>query len=121
MVLPHRFPFRWLDRETGDVASALISANGYWTRDGGGLPLPFCAELLAQGAAILLRRPGGEEAARSMRLASIERLTASSLPEAGDVIEVRMGEARAFGGLTRISGTLSRRGEPIAEGVLVLV
>lgn len=121
MTLPHRFPFRWLERGADDVALASISADGYWTRGARRLPLAFCAELLAQGAALLLRRPDGKAPpTHSLRLAAIERLSASSLPEPGDVIEVRVAEARAFGGLTRVSGTLSRRGEPIVEGVLVL-
>jgi len=101
------------------VARATIAANSTWLRGAGGLPLPFCAELLAQGAALLLAEPPGLDD-RPRRLAAIEQLEASRLPQPGDLIEVRVEAAGGFGGLTRVEGTLSRNGEPFARGVLVL-
>lgn len=101
------------------MARATIAANSTWLRGAGGLPLPFCAELLAQGAALLLAEPPGLDD-RPRRLAAIEQLEASRLPQPGDLIEVRVEAAGGFGGLTRVEGTLSRNGEPFARGVLVL-
>lgn len=119
MPLPHRYPFRWLDGCEGGVARATIAGNSTWLRGTGGLPLPFCAELLAQGAALLLDPEPGASV-RSRRLAAIERLVASRLAQPGDLIEVRVQMAGGFGGLTRIEGTLSCDGQPFAHGVLVL-
>lgn len=119
MSLPHTFPFRWIEREREDVAFVELSTNSFWLRDGGVLPLPFCAEILAQGAALLLAgREPGEGASRW--LAGIENLTLERPLCGGDRLEVRVALKARLGGLFKVEGELRAADGLVARGSLIL-
>ena len=119
MDLPHTFPFRWVEREEADVALVELTTNSFWLRDGGRLPLPFCAEILAQAAARLLagRDP---ERGRERWLAGIEDLTLERPLLAGDRFEVRVTLRARLGGLLKVDGELRDASGQVARGSLIL-
>lgn len=122
MNLPHRFPFRWIERSGEGRARVSVSANSTWLRGAAAVPTPFLAELVAQAAALLLEDPAAEAGgARQRWLAGIERLEMRRPVHAGDLLEVAVVAGRRFGSTMRVEGVISSDGETVAEVVLLLV
>ena len=119
MDLPHRFPFRWIERTGEGSARFLVSADSTWMRGDAVLPTPFLAEMVAQAAAVVLQTP--ESGARERWLGGIDRLEMSRTVRAGDVLEILVVAGRRFGGAVQVAGTISCEGEPIGEALLLLV
>jgi hypothetical protein len=114
MELPHRFPFRWLDRSGSGVARLELSANSYWLRGAKALPTAFCAEIVAQAAARLLedQEVGGAEPGQRW-LAGIERLELVRPLLAGEHLEVRVRPEARFGRIVKVVGEIwAADGEP---------
>ncbi len=119
MDLPHRFPFRWLERTAEGVARVAVTANSTWLRGNAALPAPFLAELVAQAAAVLLQDP--ESAARQRWLAGIDRLEMKRAVHAGEVLEISVAAGRRFGNALQVEGVITSGGEKIGEALLLLV
>ena len=122
MSLPHRFPFRWIERVGEGRARALLSANSTWLRGAAPLPASFLAELVAQAAALLLEDPADDPGApRERWLAGIERLEMRRTVHAGDLLEISVVAGRRFGSTMRVEGLVAIDGETVAEVALLLV
>ncbi len=122
MNLPHRYPFRWIERAENDRALALVSSDSCWIRGNAPLPVAFVAEIVAQAAALLLEDPAaGAREPRERWLAGIERLELHRPVVAGDLLEVTVAAGRRFGPATRVEGRIAIAGETVAEAVLLLV
>jgi 3-hydroxymyristoyl/3-hydroxydecanoyl-(acyl carrier protein) dehydratase len=119
LELPHRFPFRWLERTGESSGRFLVSANSTWLRGGAALPTPFLAEMVAQTAAVVLQAP--ESGSRERWLGGIDRLEINRAVQAGDVLEILVVAGRRFGSAVQVAGTISRDGETIGEALLLLV
>jgi len=120
--LPHRFPFRWIDRAGEGTARALITADSTWLRGEAAVPASFLAELVAQAAAVLLEDPSaGPQAGAQRWLAGIDRLEMRRTVHAGDLLEIAVVAGRRFGNAMRVEGVVSTGGERVAEVVLLLV
>ena len=124
MELPHRFPFRWLDRIGADAVRIELTGGSFWLRGEGALPAPFCAEIVAQAAAALLGGPGGSP--RRRWLAGIDRLEVSRPLRAGERLEVRVRPEKGFGGIVKVTGEIyaapagSAEPERVAAATLLL-
>jgi 3-hydroxymyristoyl/3-hydroxydecanoyl-(acyl carrier protein) dehydratase len=115
-AMPHRFPFRLVDRaETGvrsPAAVVLPSAGAFLTR-GRPWSATLVAEALAQAILLVDRPPGGGE----LRLLGLDRVELHRELAAGDRLEVEVGEARTYGALRRYTcrawcgGTVAATGE----------
>ena len=121
MKLPHGFPFRWIECESGGVARAMVSANSTWQRGDAPLPAAFLAELVAQAAAVLLEDPSESGPPRQRWLAGIEKLEMHRTLHAGDLLEIAVAPGRRFGNAIRVEGTVSAAGQAVAAVVLLLV
>ncbi len=122
MNLPHRFPFRWIERAEDGTARAMVTANSAWLRGDATVPLAFLAELVAQAAAVLLADPTHGPAAGEQRwLAGIDRLELHRTVQAGDLLEISVAAGRRFGNAMQVEGVISTGGARVAEVVLLLV
>ena len=86
MNLPHRFPFRWIDRPRGGRARLAWTAAAYWHRENPLAPVGWVAEAMAQAAALLLGDP--EAPSRRLALAGLEGVECLRAPVAGEVLEI---------------------------------
>jgi hypothetical protein len=118
MELPHRFPFRWIDRSEAGSARLTLSSGSVWTRNGAPLPTAFCAEIVAQAAARLL--DGAAVGLQPRWLAGIERLEMHGELRGGDELEVKVRPEAKYGPIVRITGEIYRRSERVCEAVLLL-
>jgi len=109
--LPHRFPFRLVDRR-GDGARALLSADSFWLRGGRALDLPLLAEAAAQAAAELL--PESASNGEEMVLAALSECELKRQPRAGETLEFELSIAARFGSTVRVDATI-RATDPSAE------
>ena len=119
MNLPHRFPFRWIERTAEGVGRVVVTANSTWLRGDTPVPAPFFAELVAQTAAVLLQGPDSE--AQQRWLAGIDRLEMYRTVHAGEVLEISVSAGRRFGNALQVNGVISSGGKRIGEAVLLLV
>lgn len=119
MHLPHTFPFRWIDRVSDGVARVELSANSFWLRGGSGLAAPFCAEIFAQAAALLLA-PAREPVSSSRWLAGIENLTLERPLLAGEQLEVHVATRARFGAVIQVEGELRSPAGVVARGSVLL-
>jgi 3-hydroxymyristoyl/3-hydroxydecanoyl-(acyl carrier protein) dehydratase len=107
--IPHRFPFRLIERvEAGpgsNFAILLTTADGFLTATQP-WPVTLVAEALAQ--AILLVHP--PMVPGSLRLVGLDRVSMLEKVAAGDRLEVEVSELGAFGGLRRFSCRALRLG-----------
>ena len=117
MELPHRYPFRWLDRVGTDAVRVELTADSFWLRGEAALPPAFCAEIVAQAAAALLEK--GEIAARQRWLAGIDRLELLRPLRAGERLEVRVRPEGSFGGIVKVVGEIFSDGPGAAAPVRV--
>jgi 3-hydroxymyristoyl/3-hydroxydecanoyl-(acyl carrier protein) dehydratase len=116
--LPHRYPFRLMDRVGPDRVRFELSGGSFWLRGDRSLPSAFCAEIVAQAAASLLAGP--EESARERWLAGIDRLELRRPLRAGEQLEVRVRSEARFAGITKISGEIFAGDGKVAEATLLL-
>lgn len=120
MDLPHRFPFRWIDRAGPGLARLELTTNSTWLRDGTALPAPFCAEVVAQAAALLLEDPSDREPRRERWLAGIESLTLSRPLLGGESLEVRVRAGARYGGIVKVAGEIFAGTERVCDVTLLL-
>lgn len=120
MNLPHRFPFRWADRVEPGVARLALSTNSTWLRDGGELTAPFCAEVVAQAAALLLEDSAPSAPPRQRWLAGIDHLKLERPLQGGESLEVRVAPVGGYGQIVKVSGEIFVRSERVCEVTLLL-
>ena len=118
MELPHRFPFRLMDRVGPGVARVELSAGSYWSRGDASLPTAFCAEMVAQAAALLLDEPGAEP--RERWLAGIDRVELSRPLRAGESLQIRVRREASYGAIVKVAGEIYCDSEKVAEATLLL-
>lgn len=119
MKLPHRYPFRFVDRTTDGRALLRLTVNGTWSRGSGGAAAGWLIEAIAQGAALLLAPDGGGEEKR-LALAAIEGAEVLRAPEAGETVEVSVSLEARWGALVRVRGRLTLDGAPLGGAIVVL-
>jgi len=119
--IPHRFPFRLVERREGGtgacVALALATAGGSLTGEGP-WPVTLVAEALAQAILLVLQpaRPA------TLRLVALDRVRLHGDLRCGDRLEVEVEEIGSFGGLRRFAcrgrrdGVLAARAEVTVSG-----
>ena len=118
MKLPHRFPFRLVDREADGRALLCATAGSWWDRGEEGLTLPLLVEAVAQSAALLL---GPEEGpGERMALAAVEAARLDRRPVPGERFEIRVRLETRLGRLVRVRGELTAGGEEIGAATVVL-
>ena len=118
MPLPHQFPFRLVERESGSRARVRLTSTAFWIRDGGELGVALLAEMMAQGAALLLRDPTAPDADRL--LAGLEGVECDQRICAGDTLEIEAKLEARLGGAVRVAVRVFREDLEIARGRLLL-
>jgi len=116
--LPHQFPFRLVERESGPRARVRLTSTAYWIRDRGELTIGLLAEMMAQGAALLLRDPDAPAADRL--LAGLEGVECERRIFAGDTLELEASLEARLGGAVRVAVRVFRDDLEIAHGRLLL-
>ncbi len=116
-ALPHRYPFRIIDRTDGQVA-VLASTNA--SRWNSASP-SWLAEAMAQAAALLLTPQALAERPLEFRLAGLESLAWHLPPEAGMVLEFVVRETRWVGPVLRVVMEVEAEGKVRGSGGLLLV
>lgn len=110
-LLPHRFPFRLVDRSIADQALWRLSAGATLLRSGEGLSPVLLLELLAQTALVMLSTRSEPTASTRGYLVGIDR---AELPSpgirltAGDDLRAVVRPAGSFAGLVRLDGEVWR-------------
>ena len=117
MSLPHRFPFRLVDR-SGDAVRVAITADAYWLRGAESFGLPFLIEAAAQAAA-LLAAPAGE-ALDDLRLAGVSACELKRPICAGEILDLELALEARRGAIARVGATVSSAGEEVARLTLTL-
>lgn len=127
MKLPHRFPFRLVERAIDGRGVVCASADDWWGRRGNGPGLPLLVEAVAQSAALLLapEGPGGTvgrdgEAGERMALAAVEEARLTRVPEPGERVEIQVHLETRLGHLVRVRGELRSAGEELGAATVVL-
>jgi 3-hydroxymyristoyl/3-hydroxydecanoyl-(acyl carrier protein) dehydratase len=115
--LPHRFPFRLVDRRVGESAVVAWTAGAYWWTDAGP-PVGWLAEAMAQAAALLLAEPSVQET--RLALAGLDGVECNRLPVAGEILLIEVKLAARLGPVIKVSAVVRADGEPIATGALLL-
>jgi hypothetical protein len=119
--LPHRFPFRFVERGDQGTARVLLSANDFWSRGtvprGAGLWI----ETMAQAAALTLTEPDSDEHPDERVLAGVENLTLDREPAAGVAVTISLRLEARFGAVARVAATAADDEGPFARATLVLV
>lgn len=124
-VLPHRAPFRLVDRleeatpERG-VGVKLVAANDPCVTAGGVLPAAFVLEALAQTGGAYLNALGGDGTHAGL-LAQIEAFLVHAAVRAGDELRIEVRVLRRLGTATVLEGRATVEGALCAEGRFVLV
>jgi 3-hydroxymyristoyl/3-hydroxydecanoyl-(acyl carrier protein) dehydratase len=117
--IPHRFPFRLVERAEpdshGGFSVVLATAGGTLTGTGP-WPITLVAEALAQ-AILLVVRPSPQG---TLRLVGLDKVTVYQSLEPGDRLEVEVEELGAFGELRRYA-CRGRRGGGLAATAEVTV
>ena len=119
-MVPHRYPFRWIDTRSDDRARLRLTQVGS-ARDAAALPSTLVLEILAQGALALLA--GGGETPKEAILAAIDdaRLPSPDQPlRPGDTLEVEVRSRRGLGSLLRLETVLWRDDEVVASARLTV-
>jgi 3-hydroxymyristoyl/3-hydroxydecanoyl-(acyl carrier protein) dehydratase len=123
-VLPHRAPFRLLDRivevtaERG-VGVKLVTAGDPCVTPNGVLPAAFVLETLAQAGGAYLNALGGDGTHAGL-LAQVEAFSVTEPIRVGDEVRVEVSVVRRFRTTTVLQGRASVDGEVRAEGRFVL-
>jgi 3-hydroxymyristoyl/3-hydroxydecanoyl-(acyl carrier protein) dehydratase len=125
-VLPHRFPFRLVDRREGAHVVAALTLGASGPRGAAGAPshpLSLAVEILAQASLLLLGSGGGGEAADGEPpgvLAGVEEASLAGMLAPGDRLEAHATLERRLGNAARVRAVLRRDGAPVASAVLLL-
>lgn len=122
--LPHRYPFRFVDRTIertgtgGGRVSALLTAGGR-AACGGPLSAGLVGELMAQAA--LLLSGGGPEPVGGSVLAGFSDLVVESAPEPGETLTVRVGVAGRVGPVVKFEAAVhGSGGGRVASGTFTI-
>lgn len=138
-MLPHRFPFRlvdrWVEGESPHAVAAITVGAALW-RGRGGYPLGLAVEILAQASLLLLPPPAASTKAEEDTPASSGQAVASGAPpgllagieeatlreelRAGDRLEAHTELVRRLGALSMVRGVLRRDGVEVASATLLL-
>lgn len=120
----HRFPFVMFDRcerieEGTSVSARLISIDDALLEGGGSetFAQSLLVETMAQTAALFAETDGRS---RSGMLVGLKRIRFGPIPKPGDVLRVEAKLVQKFGELLRIEGRVSRSGEALAEGEILI-
>jgi 3-hydroxymyristoyl/3-hydroxydecanoyl-(acyl carrier protein) dehydratase len=116
--LPHRFPFRWIDRPSGGRARLAWTAAAYWHREDPLAPVGWVAEAMAQAAALTLGDPAA--ASRRLSLAGLEGIECLRAPLAGEILEIEVRLEGRWGGVLRVAAEVTAGGAVVARGALLL-
>ena len=119
MILPHRFPFRIVDRAGERSAALRLSAGDWWLRGAARSPIGLLVEAAAQASALLLAPDGAGEPS-SLYLAGIEDATIDELPAAGETIEIEARIEARLGRVTRVAARLLASGREAGRATLLL-
>lgn len=118
--VPHRFPFRLVDRvegeETRGQVSICLSTSGFYSR-GGAWSVALVAEALAQAIAMAHDHRVGAQA----RLVALHGVRLVQEVSAGDRLRVELREEGRLGGLRRFSCRALREGAFVAEATVSVV
>jgi len=118
VTLPHRFPFRLVDTADGPRARVALTSTSYWLRGSPALGLGLLAEMMAQGAALLLRDPRAPDGDRL--LAGLEGLECDRPVGPGDVLEIEATLEARLGNAVRVAVRVYRDGLEVGRGRLLL-
>jgi 3-hydroxymyristoyl/3-hydroxydecanoyl-(acyl carrier protein) dehydratase len=123
-VLPHAYPFRFVERTVekrgpaeGSVR-ALVTVNGRRT-EGTALPPLTLVEVVAQAA--LLLEGGDPGIGRSGFLAGVSDFTFERTPESGDLLQVDVRIAGVLGPIVRFEGVVTDgEGRRVCSGAVTV-
>lgn len=118
MSLPHRFPFRLVETARGPRARVRLSAASYWLRGSGEIGPGLLAEMMAQGAALLLSAPGSPAA--DLLLAGLEGVECAQRIGAGDTLDMDAALEARLGNAVRVAVRVFRDGLEVGRGRLLL-
>ena len=120
MTLPHRFPFRLVDRKE-DAVHVALSANAFWMRGGGVLDAPLVPEIAAQAAALLLVPAGAAaEEFAELRLAGVSECELARPLRAGERLELEVALEARLGAVIKVAVRVAAAGEQVARLGLTL-
>jgi 3-hydroxymyristoyl/3-hydroxydecanoyl-(acyl carrier protein) dehydratase len=117
-VLPHRYPFRFLEPSIGDEGVRVVLSGGAWASRGRSLPAFLAVEILAQASLAALA--GGASPAAGIFLAGVDDVRFSAPLRPGADLLAQVEVIGRFARLVKIRGRLLERDEVIAEGSLLL-
>ncbi len=119
-AIPHRAPFRLVDRLVSAGPEGAIARRAI-TRDdplvGDTLPRVLLVEAMAQTAALLA---GGELGAHRGYLVALRAVTFEDFARVGDIVELHARHAGRLGALRRIAAEARVDGRTIARGELTV-
>jgi len=124
-ILPHRAPFRLIDRlleatEQRGVGIKLVAASDPCVTVAGILPAAFVLEALAQTGGAYLNALGGDGTHGGL-LAQVEAFTVHEPVRVGDTLRIEVRITRRFRAATIFEGHASVDGRAVADGRFVLV
>jgi hypothetical protein len=126
-VLPHGYPFRFLERSPAGSVTLLWTVNGALARGAAEAPAFLAVEMMAQAALVALPPPaperaaeGAEPATRGGLLAGLEDVRLNAPLRAGDEVRAEAAVLGRFGRLVKARVLLVRGDETVAEAVLLL-
>ena len=102
--LPHRFPFRLIDRRDENHVVVALSAGAVWGRGETPYPGPLMVEIMAQAAMALLDGPPAGDRAF---LAGVEDLVVERAPRPGELLQATAEVQARFGGTIKVLARLS--------------
>ncbi|MEO8503202.1 MAG: hypothetical protein ABI609_04815 [Acidobacteriota bacterium] len=114
-MLPHKYPFKFVDGGGPSGVTVLLSASSPWFRGEPSLPLTLAIEILAQASHVLL---GGGDA---VLLAGVEGAELLRPIQVGDDLLATAELAGRFGTMLRVNARLQCQGEVAAKAILILV
>jgi len=118
LSLPHRFPFRLVDRAGERRALARWSASSYWQRGHDLLQATWLVEAAAQAAGLLLAQGPVEP---TVLLAGVELAALSRPIRCGESVEIETRIAGRLGRLVRVEARATVAAEAVGELVLTLM
>jgi 3-hydroxymyristoyl/3-hydroxydecanoyl-(acyl carrier protein) dehydratase len=117
--LPHRYPFRLVDRLADGRVVVRPTASAFWTRGAEAAPVAWLVEAVAQGAAVVLA-PEDDQGERRLALAAVEGAEFTRPPAPGETLEVRVALEARLGALVRVRGEVWADGRPLGTAIVVL-
>lgn len=115
--LPHRFPFRLVDRSDGDraggQAAVVLTAGGFYSRGS-----PYSVALVAEALAQAIALSHGCRDSGQVRLAALHGVRVLQEVSPGDRLHIDLREEACLGSLRRYSCRALRAGAPVAEATI---